>query len=75
MLYVKMVRTGFMASEETSFENVDGRTTDASGYTISSPMSLQLRWAKNKKKKLLYLLNVNQGYLSSLWSYIYVKDQ
>ena len=46
-----------MASKEMSFENVDrwwrtddGRTTDGRqmpAYTISSTMSLQLRWAKN----------------------------
>ena len=44
-----------MASEEMSFENVDGRRrrrrrTDGrrrtTGYTISSPISLRLRWAK-----------------------------
>ena len=45
-----LVRIGFMASEEMSFENADGWRTDGrrmSAYTISSPMSLQLRWAKN----------------------------
>ena len=48
-----MRRIGLTASEEMSFENVDengpflpddGRTTDTF-YTISSPMSLRLRWA------------------------------
>ena len=37
------------ASEEKSFENVDGRRTDRRrmpAYTISSTMSLRLRWAK-----------------------------
>ena len=42
---------------EKMFENVDGRTTDgrwtdgrrSHWYTISSPMSLRLRWAKNTK--------------------------
>ena len=51
-----MERIGLIASEEMSFENVDGRTTDgrrADGrrmlvYTISSPMSLRLRRANNK---------------------------
>ena len=46
-----MVRIGFMASEETSFENVDDgrrRRTDGRrmpGYTKISPMSLRLRCA------------------------------
>ena len=39
-----------MASEEMSFENVDGQTgaerRRMPGYTISSPMSLRLRLAK-----------------------------
>ena len=47
-------RIGLTASEEMSFENVDGRmdderTTDGRRmpvYTISSPISLRLRWAK-----------------------------
>ena len=45
-----------MASEKMSFENAD-RWTDAadgrrmSAYTISSPMSIQLRWAKKGSKK------------------------
>ena len=45
-----LVRIGVMASEEMSFENVDGRRmTDGRrmpAYTISSPISLRLRWAK-----------------------------
>ena len=42
-----MERIGFMASEEKSFKNVHhGRWMPA--YTISSPMSLWLRWAKNR---------------------------
>ena len=47
-----LVRIGFMASEEMSFENArsdDGRTTDGRrmpAHTISSPMSLRLMWAK-----------------------------
>ena len=40
-----LVRIGFMFSEEMSFENVDGRRMPA--YTISSLMSLRLRWANN----------------------------
>ena len=40
-------RIGPTASEEMSFENVDGRRTDDGRrippYTISSPMSLRLR--------------------------------
>ena len=41
-----------MASEEMSFENVERRMDDddgwrASAYTISSPLSIRLRWAKN----------------------------
>ena len=39
------VRISFMASEEMLFENVDGRRMPT--YTISSTMSLRLRWAKN----------------------------
>ena len=38
-----------MVSEEKMFEIVDGRTDDGrqrDWYTISSPMSLRLRWAK-----------------------------
>ena len=45
-----MERIGLTASEEMSFENVDGRRTDGRRmpvYTISSPVSLRLRWAKN----------------------------
>ena len=40
---------GLVVSEEKMFENVDGRRTDgrrSHWYTISSPMNLQLRWAK-----------------------------
>ena len=49
-----MARISFMASEEMSFENVDDVRTMMDGqqmpaYTISSPMSLQLRWAKYMK--------------------------
>ena len=50
-----MERIGFTASEEMSFEKVDRwRTTTTDGqrmptYTISSPMSLRLRWAKKHK--------------------------
>ena len=36
---------GPVVSEEKMFENVDGRQSD--WYTISSPMSLRLRWANN----------------------------
>ena len=46
-----MKKMGFTSSEEKSFENVDDRrTTDGRrmpACTISSPMSLRLRWAKN----------------------------
>ena len=54
-----MERIRLTASEEMSFENVDGRTTDGRTdgrttdgrrmplYTISSPVSLRLRSAKN----------------------------
>ena len=41
-----MVRIRLTASEEMSFENVDGRTDDGRRmplYTISSPMSIRLR--------------------------------
>ena len=42
-----MARIIFMASEEMLFENVDdGWWRRMPAYTISSPMSLQLRWAK-----------------------------
>ena len=45
-----MERIRLTASEEMSFENVDGRRTDDGRrmpvYTISSPVSLRLRWAK-----------------------------
>ena len=43
-----MARIGFLASEKMSFENVDGRRMPA--YTISSHMSLRLRWAKTQEK-------------------------
>ena len=46
-----MERIGLTASEEMSFENVDGRTDDGRRmpvYTISSPTSLRLRLAKKK---------------------------
>ena len=43
-----------MVTEEKMFENVDrrmdGRQSD--WYTISSPMSLRLRWANNKDTDL-----------------------
>ena len=43
-----------VVSEEKMFENVDGRRTDdglrSHWYTISSPMSLRLRWAKKKNQ-------------------------
>ena len=44
-----MVRIGLMASVEMSLENVDDEDDGQQmpAYTISSPMSLQLRWAKN----------------------------
>ena len=45
-----MSSIGLVVSEEKMFENVDGRRTDgrrSHWYTISSPMSLRLRWAKN----------------------------
>ena len=45
-----MSSIGPVVTEEKMFENVDGRRTDAGRrshwYTISSPMSLRLRWAK-----------------------------
>ena len=46
-----MRRIGLTASEEMSFENVDRRTDDRRipSYTISSPMSLRLRWTKNQQ--------------------------
>ena len=44
-----MVKISFMTSEETSFENVDDGRRQMPAYTISSPMSLRLRWAKNRK--------------------------
>ena len=42
-------RMGFTAAEEKSFENIDGRTNGRRmpAYTISSPMSIWLRWANN----------------------------
>ena len=50
---------GPVVSEEKMFENVDGRTDDgrtdgrrSHWYTISSPMSLRLRWAKKTLSKL-----------------------
>ena len=56
-----MVRIGFMASEEMSFENVDGRWRRMPGCTISSPMSLRLRWANNLPLIFLYK-NKDCGY-------------
>ena len=54
-----MERIGFTASEEKSFENVDGwtddRRTDICLYYKLTSMSLQLRWAKKKKKKNHFL--------------------
>ena len=42
-----LVTIGPVVSEEKSFEIVDGRRrTTEPAYTISSPRSLQLRWAK-----------------------------
>ena len=50
-----MSSIGPVVSEEKMFENVDGRLMDgrmdgrqSHWYTISSPMSLQLRWAYNQ---------------------------
>ena len=44
---------GLVVSEEMLFENIDRRTTDDGrrmpAYTISSPVSLRLRWANNGK--------------------------
>ena len=54
-----MARSDFMASEKMSFENVDdddGQRTDGRrmpAYTISSPLSLRLRWAKKPKQTWL----------------------
>ena len=42
---------GPVVSGEKMFENVGGRTTDgrqSDWYTISSPMSLRLRWANKR---------------------------
>ena len=48
---LKLERTGFMASEEMSFEKVDdGRRMP--GYTISSPTCLRLKWAKMHEKRI-----------------------
>ena len=51
---------GSVVSEEKMFENVDGwmdgRSTDgrrSDWYTISSAMSLRLRWAKKWQKLIL----------------------
>ena len=57
-----LVRIGFMASEEMSFENVDWRRTDRRrmpAYTISSPISLRLRWAKILKENRTYIKNID----------------
>ena len=63
-----MARISFMVSEELSFENADeGQRQTEDGpmktdgwripaYTISSPMSLWLRWAKNCKIILIKML-------------------
>ena len=49
-----IVRIGFMASEKMPFKMLtDGRRTD---YTLSSPMSLRLKWAENS-----FLLNTIYG--------------
>ena len=54
-----MSSIGPVVSEEKMFENVDGQRTDdgrrSHWYTISSPMSLRLRWAKKKEKYILCL--------------------
>ena len=51
----KIERIGFTASEEKSFENDDGQwrmdRRRMPAYTISSPMSLRLRWAKKTDKR------------------------
>ena len=60
-----MARIGFMASEEMSFENVgDERLTTMDGrrmpaYTMSSPMSLRLMWAKNVTLQILNFILVS----------------
>ena len=49
-----LVRIGFMASEEMSLENIDRWRMDGRRmpvYTISSPMSLWIRWAKNRTSR------------------------
>ena len=51
-----MERIRLTASEEMSFENVDGRTDDERWmpvYTISSPVSLRLRWANKKNYNMI----------------------
>ena len=62
-----METIGFTALEEKSFENVDRRRTDDGrtdgrrmpAYTISSHMSLRLRWAN---KPISYALKWNTDY-------------
>ena len=65
-----MLNFGFMASEEMLLENVDddehmmaGRRTLA--YTISSPMSLRLRWAIKLKVIIWHFSNAT---LFSFWN-------
>ena len=52
-----------MASEEMSFENVDDDGQRMPAYTISSSMSLRLRWAKNT----LFSFKDNFSNFSCVW--------
>ena len=51
---MKFELIGPVVSEEKMFENVDGGTDGQriDWYTISSPMSYRLRWAKNQKRNV-----------------------
>ena len=48
-----------MASEEMSFENDDGLRMP--GYTISSHMSLRLRWAENENAFNTIIVNTERA--------------
>ena len=73
-----LVRIGSMASEEMSFENVDGRRpTDRRrmpAYTISSPMSLWLRWAKIRSESFDFALSLLLTHVVCMETYIIMFD-
>ena len=73
-----MALIGQAVSEEKIFEIVnDGRTTDRRtpehGYSISSPVSLRLRTAKNEGARVATTLNIDFSHNSAVKGWILLK--